>query len=260
MPDLPDLRLEQREAAAEALAGALRRRIMLGGFALGSKLPTERDLALGLGVSRNTVRRAMRILAAEGLISTSRGRNGGSVVERPTVAPRSRREIATAWRQSIDDAYRFRLALEPLAARWAAERSTAQQRAELAWLMRQDPTDLAGYHQLDSRFHLLIAEMARHHLLLESITRAREEMFREVNTLWMFFGPNGDRGADQPASPGAFEGFAGEHAPIMRAIGNGDAEQASAAMAAHLQQAREQFARLLDKILVGPRAPAMSLK
>jgi DNA-binding GntR family transcriptional regulator len=85
-------------------------------------------------------------------------------------------------------------------------------------------------------------------------------MFREVNTLWMFVGPNGDRGADQPASPGAFEGFAGEHTPIMRAIGNADAEQASVAMAAHLQQAREQFAWLLDKILVGPRAPAMSLK
>lgn len=64
MPDLPDLGFEQREAASEALAGALRRRIMLGGFTFGSKLPTERDLALGLGVSRNTVRKAMRILAA----------------------------------------------------------------------------------------------------------------------------------------------------------------------------------------------------
>jgi GntR family transcriptional regulator, transcriptional repressor for pyruvate dehydrogenase complex len=249
MTELPDLNFEKREAAPDALAGALRRRIMLGGFPFGSKLPTERDLALGLGVSRNTVRQAMRILAADGLISTSRGRNGGSVVEPPMVPPRSRREIAAAWRQSIDDAYRFRLALEPLAARWAAERSTAKQRAELAWLVRQDSTDLASYHQLDSRFHLLMAEMAGHGLLLESITRAREEMFREVNTLWMFFGPN---------SPGAFEGFAGEHAPIMEAIGGGDAEQAAAAMAAHLQRAHEQFAQLLDQILGLARAPAMS--
>ena len=261
MPDLPDLRPEQREGAAEALAGTLRRRIMLGGFTFGSKLPTERDLALGLGVSRNTVRQAMRILAADGLISTSRGRNGGSVVELAPVPPRRRHEIAAAWRQSIDDAYRFRLALEPLAARWAAERSTAKQRAELAWLVRQDSTDLASYHQLDSRFHLLMAEMAGHDLLLESIARAREEMFREVNTLWMFFGPDRDRGAGQPAWPGAFEGFAGEHEPIMRAVANGDAEQAAAAMVAHLQHAREQFAGLLDAILAeprGPRATAMS--
>jgi len=257
MPDLPELRFEQREAAAEALAGALRRRIMLGGFALGSKLPTERDLALGLGVSRNTVRQAMRILAADGLISTSRGRNGGSVVELPAVPPAGRREIAAAWRQSIDDAYRFRLALEPLAARWAAERSTAKQRAELAWLVRQDPTDLASYHQLDSRLHLLVAEMAGHDLLLESITRAREAIFREVNTLWMFFGPDGDGGAGQLASPGAFEGFAGEHAPIVRAIAGGNAEQAAAAMAAHLQHGREQFARLLDVILGSARTAAM---
>ncbi len=258
MPDLPDLSFGQRGAAAQALAGALRRRIMLGGFTFGSKLPTERDLALGLGVSRNTVRQAMRILAADGLISTSRGRNGGSVVEPPAVPPRRRREIAAAWRQSMDDAYRFRLATEPLAARWAAERSTAEQRAELAWLVRQDSTDLARYHQLDSRFHLLVAEMARHDLLLESITRAREEMFREVNTLWMFFGPDSGRDGDQPASPGAFEGFAGEHTPIVRAIGSGDAEQASAAMAAHLQQAHEQFTRLLDTILGWPQATAMS--
>jgi GntR family transcriptional regulator, transcriptional repressor for pyruvate dehydrogenase complex len=249
MPDLPDLSFEQRETASQALAGALRRRIMLGGFTFGSKLPTERDLALGLGVSRNTVRQAIRILAADGLISTSRGRNGGSVVERPAVPPRCRREIAAAWRQSIDDAYRIRLALEPLAARWAAERSTAKERAELAGLVRQDSTDLASYHQLDSRFHLLIAEMARHDLLRESITRAREEMFREVNTLWMFFGPS---------SPGVFGGFAGEHTPIMDAIGGGDAEQASAAMAAHLQHAREQFAQLLDTILGFARDPAVS--
>jgi DNA-binding GntR family transcriptional regulator len=83
-------------------------------------------------------------------------------------------------------------------------------------------------------------------------------MFREVNTLWMFFGPNSHRGADQLASPGAFEGFAGEHTPIMRAIGTGDAEQAAVAMAAHLQQAREEFAQLLEKILTSTRAPAMS--
>jgi GntR family transcriptional repressor for pyruvate dehydrogenase complex len=258
MPGLAELNFEQREAASHALAGALRRRIMLGGFTFGSKLPTERDLAVGLGVSRNTVRQAMRILAADGLISTSRGRNGGSVVQLPAVPPRRRREIAAAWRQSIDDGYRFRLALEPLAARWAAERSTAQQRDELAWLVRQDSTDLASYHQLDSRFHLLIAEMAGHDLLLESITRAREEMFREVNTLWMFFGPDRQRGADQPAPPGVFEGFAGEHAPIMRAIGVGDAEQAAVAMAAHLQQGRDEFGQLVETILGSARAPAMS--
>jgi GntR family transcriptional regulator, transcriptional repressor for pyruvate dehydrogenase complex len=258
VPELPDLSFEQREAASTALAGALRRRIMLGGFSFGSKLPTERDLALGLGVSRNTVRQAMRILAADGLIRTSRGRNGGSVVEPPAVPPRGRREIAAAWRQSIDDAYRFRLATEPLAARWAAERSTAKQRAELARLARQDCADLGRYHQLDSRFHLLIAEMARHDLLLESITRAREEMFREVNTLWMFFGPNGESAADGLAPPEAFGGFAREHTPIVSAIGDRDAEGACAAMAVHLQQAREQFARLLDKLLGSVQTPAMS--
>ena len=180
------------------------------------------------------------------------------MVELAPVPPRRRHEIAAAWRQSIDDAYRFRLALEPLAARWAAERSTAKQRDELAWLVRQDSTDLASYHQLDSRFHLLTAEMAGYDLLLESITRAREEMFREVNTLWMFFGPNRDRDADQPTSPAAFEGFADEHTPIMLAIGNGDAEQASVAMAAHLQHAHEQFARLIDTILAYPQTTAMS--
>jgi DNA-binding FadR family transcriptional regulator len=64
--DHAELAWQERRAAHEVLADGLRRRIMLGGFAFGSKLPAERELALGLGVSRNTARRAMRLVAAEG--------------------------------------------------------------------------------------------------------------------------------------------------------------------------------------------------
>ncbi len=238
--DPQDLGLDGRPAAHEALADSVRRRVMLGGFAFGSKLPTERDLALGLGVSRNTVRQAMRILSAEGLVSTTRGRNGGSVVELPATPVRRRRELVAQWRASIDDAYAYRLVLEPLAARWAAERASVAQRRDLAALARQNSTDLGSYHQLDSRFHLLVASMARHPLLLESITRAREEMFREVNTLWMLEPDAGD-----DAGSGMFARFGCEHQAIWAAIGARDPDAAETAMAAHLQQAREQFADLL---------------
>jgi GntR family transcriptional regulator, transcriptional repressor for pyruvate dehydrogenase complex len=233
-----ELALDRHRPAHAILAEALRRRIMLGGFAPGTKLPTEREVALGLGVSRNTVRQALRVLAADGLISTSRGRTGGSVVQLPTIAPRSRRRIAAAWRQEIDDGYQFRLTLEPLAARWAAERSTARQRAELARLTRQKSQDLAGYHQLDTRFHLLVAEMARHDLLRQSVARAREDMLRRVNALWMSFGMDVNS-----------TGFDRDHRAIAQAIGDRRPETAAAAMVAHLRRAREQFASLLDRIL-----------
>ena len=68
--------------AADVLAGLLRERILRGELPEGTDLPTERDLGEQAGVSRATVREALRILDIEGLIDTRVGRNGGSFVAR----------------------------------------------------------------------------------------------------------------------------------------------------------------------------------
>ncbi|TWP35782.1 FadR/GntR family transcriptional regulator [Leekyejoonella antrihumi] len=246
MSEAIDLNLEV-QATHDLLAEALRKRIMLGGLPSGGRLPTERELALGLGVSRNTVRKAVRTLADEGLIWTERGRNGGSFVKLSPESALRRHGIATSWRQSIEDCYSFRLALEPLAARWAAGRASAAERTTLMKLVAEQPRDLAAYHQIDSGFHLLIARMARFELLEQTIGQARQGMFRELNTLWMSFGARTD-GDDLEQ----FEGFGREHLPIAQAISERRPADAEAAMSTHLRHARRQFAQVLEEAVGGP--------
>ena len=64
------------ETTVEQLATAIR----LGVFVDGEQLPPERDLAERLGVSRNTLREAIAALRDSGLVTTRRGRGGGTVV------------------------------------------------------------------------------------------------------------------------------------------------------------------------------------
>lgn len=68
---------------SDVLAGELRRRILTGVFAPGASLPAERDLVTQTGLSRGSVREALRTLEAEHLVTTRPGRHGGSVARQP---------------------------------------------------------------------------------------------------------------------------------------------------------------------------------
>ncbi|MEV4189191.1 GntR family transcriptional regulator, partial [Streptosporangium canum] len=69
--------------AYQALAADLRDRIVSGEFQPGDRLPIEPDLCVRYGVSRSTVREALRLLASQNLIRTVRGTTGGSFVAHP---------------------------------------------------------------------------------------------------------------------------------------------------------------------------------
>lgn len=71
--------------AYEQVADQLRDLIVGGELAPGARLPNEAVLARGFGVSRATVREALRVLAAHSLIRTAKGAAGGSFVTLPTV-------------------------------------------------------------------------------------------------------------------------------------------------------------------------------
>src|SRR5829696_7791978 len=68
------------------LSDALRARILTRELRPGDRLPIEPDLAEQYGVSRSTVREALRVLASQGLVSTSRGVQGGSFISCPEPA------------------------------------------------------------------------------------------------------------------------------------------------------------------------------
>ncbi len=251
---VPDsLELLDRKPSHAALADALRRRILLGGYQVGARLPTERDLAAALGVGRTTVREAVRALAAEGLVKTRLGRSGGTVVIAPAPSTGKRRRVAGQIAAQLDDLMRFRIAVEPLAARLAAERAGADQRRQLAAVAATESIDLPSYHRLDSRLHLLIAELSGHQLLAESIATARAEMFRQGNTLWLLQAdgssdpdPSSPRISGTDSTDPAFAGFREAHADLAAAVVLGDPDAAAAAMMFHLNQSRSQFTSLLS--------------
>jgi DNA-binding FadR family transcriptional regulator len=69
----------------EVVAERLRQRVVHGELPPGSRLPNEATLAVDFGVSRATVREALRMLATQNLIRTSKGAGGGSYVTLPSV-------------------------------------------------------------------------------------------------------------------------------------------------------------------------------
>src|ERR1700742_4140660 len=108
--------------ASDVLAARLREMILSSGLAEGTPLPTERELVTQSGLSRASVREALRVLETEGLVATKAGRNGGSQVRRP-----GRESISRSFELFVrSHGVRFealleaREAIEPAAARLAA--------------------------------------------------------------------------------------------------------------------------------------------
>ena len=117
------------EETVERLAHAVR----LGLVPPGERLPSERDLAIRLGVSRATIREAVRALQLAGLVETRRGRSGGSYVidlASPGSEPRARL-TARSLGAALLDALDYRWAVEPAAAELAAERADPEGVANL---------------------------------------------------------------------------------------------------------------------------------
>jgi GntR family transcriptional regulator len=99
--------LNAPEPLGEQVRAEIREAIARGDVQPGESLPTVRQLASDLGINLNTVARAYRLLEADGLVTTIRGR--GTIVrsarESPAIATRSLTDrIGRAMRQLISDA------------------------------------------------------------------------------------------------------------------------------------------------------------
>ena len=209
--------------AHELVLAQLRRSIHLGHFGAGDKLPPERELAKLLGVSRTTVREAVRVLEGEGLVEIRRGSSGGISVKPQSMG---RTELRRRMRE-FEEIIEFRLAVEPMAARLAAERRTKADIVALdkafEWLAAIAETGAEGavsdWVRADGEYHLLIARMARNARLLNAIEEARAGMFLPIGAVF-----------------GRLESRAHlMHLELHDAIVAGDGDRAAAAMTAHVE-------------------------
>jgi DNA-binding FadR family transcriptional regulator len=219
-----------------ALADVLRRRIALGVHAPGDRLPSERELAERLGVGRTTVRAAIRLLAGEGLLATTRGRSGGTVVLDKARAPGV--ELTREFLRDVRDNFDFRLAVEPLAARLAAERAEPMHRWAIRGLAEGDAPSLGTFRALDSRFHLAIAEASANGLVLEAVRDSRTAFFQWADAAW--------ERIDWNALSARERDFGRGHRPIAEAIAAGDGAAAAAAMTEHLIEGRGMLVDILE--------------
>ena len=124
--------LSRVRKAYEQVADQLREQIFSGRLVTGQRLPREVDLAVQLGVSRPTVREALRVLASENLIRTAKGPTGGSFVIRPTVDHISHfltaniNLLTAADEVSLNELLELRESLEVPAVRLACRRRTTE--------------------------------------------------------------------------------------------------------------------------------------
>lgn len=194
--------------------------IRLGVLTPGDTLPPERELAVRLGVSRDTVREAIKSLSDAGYLVSRRGRYGGTFLAERLPAPIA--DGAGATRAEIDDLLRLREILEVGAARMAAGRTLTPAERDDLWSRVEDVRGAApeDYRRLDSRLHLAIAEAAGSPSLVPLVAENR----MRVNALL-------DR---IPLLRRNITHSNTQHEAIVVAILNGDPHRAAAAMLTHL--------------------------
>lgn len=200
--------------------------IKLGLLGHGDRLPSERDLAGRLNVSRDTLREALHSLQRAGYVESRRGRYGGTFVTYREPAPQPgalRKAVEGFGSGDLEDALTYRLVLETGAAEAAARRtlSEAQRtglRRRLAELEAAPPD---RYRQSDSRFHLAIAELTASPSLVASLAEARMRLDDLLNAI--------------PVLERNIEHATVQHRAMAEAILAGDVEAARRATEEHLE-------------------------
>jgi GntR family transcriptional repressor for pyruvate dehydrogenase complex len=204
-------------------------RILDGQLRVGDRLPTERNLAAQMLISRPTLREAIHVLVDAGVVRVQRGRGGGIVVASEYV-PRQVLEHHTRLRVSeVTGVLEARRLLEPPIARLAAIRATQDDLQRLADILdrhkefvasRRMPQNKDHYLQLDRRFHLGIARASRNTtavLLMESLFTRLEIAF--------------DMAMHVPALP---DWCVDLHERTLAAIASGKPDEVDAIMDEHL--------------------------
>jgi DNA-binding FadR family transcriptional regulator len=152
----------------------LRQRISDGVWAVGQRLPTEPELVAELGISRNTVREAMRVLAFSGLIEIRQG--DGSYV-RATVDPLDTLKVLS--RCSLDQARETRHILEVEAIGLAALRRTEEDMQAL-----REALQASGEHYHGDLEHYIACDLVFHRLLVDAAHNpALSELYRYFSSV-----------------------------------------------------------------------------
>lgn len=222
--------------AHEYVAEQIRRQIGLHLVPVGGALPSERELSEMFGVGRATVQAAIRLLEADRVVQTRRGRHGGTFV-----TARDEDEIAKDYllvrlrrdRNRISQALAFRREIDTLAASLAASERSEEELEEIRLAHERTAacdTD-AEFMARDTEFHLAIARAAHNAFVYEAV----EQMRLVLN----------DAIAALPESAPWRRRTEKEHAAVLAGISARRSSVAAKAMDRHVKGTEKSVAALL---------------
>jgi DNA-binding FadR family transcriptional regulator len=218
-----------RTNLAETAIHNIRAEITANRWQVGDRIPNEATLAELLGVSRGTVREAVRVLAAQGFLETRQG--SGTYVRSVIDAEDSLLRIR---RTGLRDQVETRCALEVEAARLAAMRHTPEIIGELGQLLSErgeyDAANHDRYVERDLAFHKAVVAASGNHALVEVyefFSASIQEVIKATVTGEL---PEPDMAA---------------HVSIVDAIASGDPERAVSTTRAFMAPVLLELDRLL---------------
>ncbi len=195
-------------------------------FARGHKLPNELDLAKTLGVSRTTLREAIRSLVSQGILEVRRGKGTyiTSDLDRYRDGPTFKN--FSRIRTRLRDLFEMRLIFEPEIAALACRRASPEEMAEIIRLGREEEDVIrAGQDRtaLDQRFHQAIVAASHNEFIIDLVPTINEAVDIAI----------ADSGDGQNLSDHTLH----DHAQIMDFLQDRDAKGAKYAMTLHLHHA-----------------------
>lgn len=234
----------------ERVLAELRRYIERGVLAPGDRLPSERELSQQLEVSRSTVREAIGLLEALGVVEVRQG--SGTFVRARSDAESVRGE----WRHwtadhsdRISHLLEVRRGVESFAAELAAQRRTEEALRALELGLEElaaiaDDPDVPMLVQIDVSFHHALAEASANPALVELLDSVGQQLLRERAATW-----------DVPGRP---RRSLVQHRAIVEAVRRRDPAAARSAVIAHLRSVEQEIGRLTDPS--APRAAPRSTR
>jgi GntR family transcriptional regulator, transcriptional repressor for pyruvate dehydrogenase complex len=193
--------------------------IFSGEMGPGDRLPPERELAVQLGISRITLREALKSLEAAGYLVTKVGAHGGTRVNDLTTLERCFDEWIRAQGDQLDGLIEYHNIIESAIATLAAERRTHEDLEKLeAARIPENPTR-AVLVERHREFHNALAQAARNPHLVDAMVATRREIFVPL---------------DHVMDEHRVDVIRENHERILAAVKAGDPERAAAEMRHHL--------------------------
>lgn len=231
-----DAPVPARPKAYQLVLNDIEDQLRTGALTVGDQLPGERALAEVHGISRASVRDAIRILDVMGVVRTATGSGPGAgavVISEPAagIATALRMHVASA-RLSVQEIVQTRILLETWAARGAdldadPARSAAVLEEARGLLAAMDDPELerGAFHELDARFHVQLSGLAGNAVIeamMESLRLAISGYVRDAVR------------SDESWGPVATV-LRGQHHGILDAVAAGDGEQAAGLLREHIE-------------------------